>query len=144
MRFVGPGIKAGTYSAVPVVGYDFLATFAHLAGSPEKLPEGIEGGTVKPVLLNGGEGVVRRPRPGLHFYRPLDSVLIRDGHKFRRTHRTGEIELYDLSRDLSETANLTAAAPRLAKRMQGALEEWIKEIDATTPSPLDRRVRRRP
>ena len=140
----GPGIKAGTYSAVPVVGYDFLATFADLAGSPEKLPEGIEGGTVKPVLLNGGEGVVRRPRPGLHFYRPLDSVLIRNGHKFRRTHRTGEIELYDLSRDLSETANLAATAPRLAKRMQGALEEWIKEIDATTPSPLDRRVRRRP
>jgi hypothetical protein len=28
--------------------------------------------------------------------------------------------------------------------MQAGLEDWIKEIDATTPSPLDRRAKRRP
>ena len=115
-----------------------------MAGSGEKQPKGIEGGSIKPVLLNGGRGVVRRPRVGLHFYRRLDSVLIRDGHKLRRTHRTGEIELYDLAEDLSETTNLVAAKPRLAKRMQAGLEDWTKEIDATTPSPLDRRAKRRP
>jgi arylsulfatase A len=140
----GPGIKPGSYSDVPVVGYDLLSTFAELAGSTKPLPRGIEGGSVKAVLLNGGRGVVRRPRVGLHFYRRLDSVLIRDGHKLRRTHRTGEIELYDLSEDLSETTNLVAAKPRLAKRMQAGLEDWTKEIDATTPSPLDRRAKRRP
>ncbi len=140
----GPGIEPGSYSSVPVVGYDLLSTFADLAGSAEKQPKRIEGGSVKPVLLNGGRGVVRRPRVGLHFYRPLDSVLIRDGHKLRRTHRTGEIELYDLAEDLSETTNLVAAKPRLAKRMQAGLEDWTKEIDATTPSPLDRRLRRNP
>ncbi len=140
----GPGIEPGSYSSVPVVGYDLLSTFADLAGSAEKQPKGIEGGSVKPALLNGGRGVVRRPRVGLHFCRRLDSVLIRDGHKLRRTHRTGEIELYDLAEDLSETTNLVAAKPRLAKRMQAGLEDWIKEIDATTPSPLDRRAKRRP
>ncbi len=140
----GPGIEPGSYSSVPVVGYDLLSTFADLAGSAEKQPKDIEGGSVKPVLLNGGRGVVQRPRVGLHFYRPLDSVLIRDGHKLRRTHRTGEIELYDLAEDLSETTNLVAAKPRLVKRMQAGLEDWIKEIDATTPSPLDRRAKRRP
>ena len=71
-------------------------------------------------------------------------MLIRDGHKLRRTHRTREIELYDLAEDLSETTNLVAAKPRLVKRMQAGLEDWIKEIDATTPSPLDRRLRRNP
>jgi arylsulfatase A-like enzyme len=140
----GPGIKAGSYSTVPVVGYDLLSTFADLAGSEGQPPKGIEGGSVKDVLLNGGKGEVRRPRAGLHFYRPVDSVLIRDGHKLRRTHRTGEIELYDLSEDLSEITNLAASKPRLAKRMQAGLEDWIKEIDATTPSPLDRRPRRNP
>jgi arylsulfatase A-like enzyme len=140
----GPGIEPGSYSSVPVVGYDLLSTFADFAGSAEKQPKRIEGGSVKPVLLNGGRGVVRRPRVGLHFYRPLDSVLIRDGHKLRRTHRTGEIELYDLAEDLSETTNLVAAKTRLAKRMQAGLEDWTKEIDATTPSPLDRRLRRNP
>ena len=140
----GPGIKAGTYSAVPVVGCDLLPTFADLAGSAGKLPKGIEGGSIKPVLLKNGEGIVRRPRHGLHFYRPLDSVLIRDGYKLRRTHRTGEIELYNLAEDLSETTDLAAAQPGLVKRMQAGLEDWIKEIDATTPSPLDRRPRRNP
>ena len=140
----GPGIESGSYSSVPVVGYDLLSTFADLAGSAEKQPKGIEGGSVKPALLNGGRGVVRRPRVGLHFCRRLDSVLIRDGHKLRRTHRTGEIELYDLAEDLSETTNLVATKPRLAKRMQAGLEDWVKEIDATTPSPLDRRAKRRP
>ena len=140
----GPGIEPGSYSSEPVVGYDLLSTFADLAGPAEKQPKGIEGGSVKPVLLNGGRGVVRRPRVGLHFCRRLDSVLIRDGHKLRRTHRTGEIELYDLAEDLSETTNLVAAKPRLVKRMQAGLEDWIKEIDATTPSPLDRRAKRRP
>ena len=41
----GPGIKSGSYSSVPVVGYDLLSTFADLAGSAEKQPKGIEGGS---------------------------------------------------------------------------------------------------
>ena len=83
----GPGIKAGVYSAVPVVGYDLLPTFASLAGLEEKLPGGIEGGSIKPVLFDAGEGVVRRHRAGLHFYRPLNSVLIRDGYKLKGSDR---------------------------------------------------------
>ena len=140
----GPGIKPGSYSNVPVIGYDLLSTFAELAGSTKPLPRDIEGGSFKAVLLNGGKGAVQRSRPGLHFYRPLDSVLIRDGHKLRRTHRTGEIELYNLAEDLSETTNLTTTNSLLAKRMQTGLEDWIRSIDATTPSPLDRRPRRNP
>ena len=140
----GPGIKAGTYSTVPVVGYDLLSPFADLAGAPEKLPKGVEGGTVKPVLFNGGEGDIKRPRPGMHFFRKADSAYIRGDHKIRRTNDTGQVELYNLANDLSETRDLAAANPRLAKRMQAELEDWIEEIDATTPSPLDRRARRRP
>ena len=140
----GPGIKPGSYSNVPVIGYDLLSTFAELAGSTKPMPRDIEGGSVKAVLLNGGKGAVQRPRLGLHFYRPLDSVLIRDGHKLRRIHRTGEIELYNLAEDLSETTNLTTINPLLAKRMQTGLEDWIRSIDATTPSPLDRRPKRNP
>ena len=45
-----------------------------------------------------------------------------------------------LTHDVYEARYLT----RLAKRMQAGLEDWIKEIDATTPSPLDRRAKRRP
>ena len=138
----GPGIKAGTYSAVPVVGYDLLSTFADLAGSAEKLPKGIEGGTVKPVLFNGGKGDIKRPRPGMHFFRKLDSVYIQGDHKIRRINNTRKIELYNLAEDLSEMSDLATTQPRLAKRMQTELEDWIQEIDATTQSPLDRWPRR--
>ncbi|HAH98028.1 MAG TPA: sulfatase 1 precursor [Verrucomicrobiales bacterium] len=131
----GPGIRAGSYSAVPVVGYDLLPTFAALAGLEGRLPDGIEGGSIKPVLFGKGEGIVRRPRSGLHFYRPLNSVLILDGYKLLCTHRTGQVEMYNLVEDLSETSNLASAQPHLVKRMQAALKEWIVSIDAATPSP---------
>ena len=49
-----------------------------------------------------------------------------------------------LAEDLSETTNLTTTNPLLAKRMQTGLEDWIRSIDATTPSPLDRRPKRNP
>ena len=71
-------------------------------------------------------------------------MLILDGHKLRRTHRSGEIELYDLAEDLSETTNLAITNPLLAKRMQTGLEDWIRSIGATTPSPLDRHPKRNP
>ena len=60
---------------------NWRAAAVTMAGSAEKQPKGIEGGSIKPVLLNGGRGVVQRHRFGLHFYRGLDSMLILDGHK---------------------------------------------------------------
>jgi len=138
----GPGIQPGTYASAPIVGYDLLSTFADLAGALKSVSSQTEGGSFKDILLNAGNGGVARPRSGIHFFRQVDSVLIQDDFKLKRTNRTGEFELFDLGKDLPENVNLADSRPEKASAMLAELLDWIDEIDATTPSPLSPRGRR--
>ncbi len=139
---VGPGIESASYSETPIVGYDLLSTFADFVGAGEALPSQVEGGSIKKILLNAGKGRVTRPQSGIHFYRPLDSVLIQDNLKLKRTHRTGALELYDLAADLSESDNLAEKRPEQTRKLLEQLRNWVQQIDATTPSQHTPRGRR--
>ena len=139
---VGPGIKAGSYSTVPIVGYDFLPTFADLSGSKKPLPPEIEGASFKSVLFNDGKGSVKRPRDGIYFSRQVDAVLIQGRHKLIRTHRDGKLQLYDLDEDLSELKDLSKETPEKTAEMHKQLLSWMEDIDASTPSPHSPRRRR--
>ena len=138
----GPGIAPGSYSTVPIIGYDFLATFADLVESEVPLPKEIEGGSFKSVLMNEGEGTVKREREGLYFSRQVDAVLIQHPYKLVYTHRTGEAELFDLSSDLSEQKELSGDRPQITKSLLSDLQEWIEDNDVLTPSPHSPRGRR--
>lgn len=138
---VGPGIQANSYSSIPIVGYDLLPTFADLIGATSAIPSQVEGASIKSILMNQGQGSVARPRSGIHFYRQIDSVLIQDSLKLKRTNRTGELELFDLAADLSETENLANKYPEKAQQLLEQLRDWIQEIDATQPSPHSPRGR---
>jgi signal transduction histidine kinase len=59
-----------------------------------------------------------------------------------RTNKTGELELFNLATDLSETENLAGKYPEKAQQLLEQLRDWIQEIDATQPSPLSPRGRR--
>lgn len=139
----GPGIQAGSFSDVPIVGYDLLPTFARLAGSTLPLPPEVEGGTFHTVLLNGGKETINREREGIYFSRQVDAVLIQDQYKLIRTHRTEDVQLYDLAADLSEQNNLTDKMPILTATMHRALRDWMNANDVMTPSPDSPRGRRR-
>lgn len=132
---VGPGIDPGSYSTVPIVGYDLLPTFARLAGFTGDLPPEAEGGSFHSVLLNQGKGRVQRPREGIYFSRQVDGVLIQDDFKLIRTHRTKEVELFNLGNDLSESNDLSSAKPELTAKMHKALKDWMDDNDVRTPSP---------
>lgn len=140
---MGPGIAPGSYSGVPIVGYDFLPTFLDLAGKVQLTPHEVEGGSFKSVLLNNGQGEVLREREGLYFSRQVDAVLIQDPYKLILTHRTGESQLYDLTKDLSEGTNLAPDESGIAEAMLLDLKGWIKDYDALAPSPDSPRGRRR-
>lgn len=63
----GPGIQAGSHCSVHVVTHDLFTTITALAGAIAPLPDGVEGGDLRPVLFNGGElpkGMDRCPEPG--------------------------------------------------------------------------------
>lgn len=139
---VGPGISPGSYSTVPIVGYDLLPTFARLSGFNGDLPPEVEGGSFRDVLLNQGRGKVQRPREGIYFSRQVDGVLIQDDFKLIRTHRTREVQLYNLASDLSETNDLSSTQPKLTATMEKTLKDWMDANDVRTPSPDSPRGKR--
>ena len=133
---LGPGVKAGSVSAVPVTGLDFLPTMAELAGYQPALPATIDGGSMTSVLRNAGVGEVKRQRPYLIFHQAYDrnaqSALRWGNLKLVKTWKTGKLELFDLSKDLSEANDLSAKMPEKTKELDQALTAFLTQVKATT------------
>lgn len=134
----GPGIAPGSWSHVPVAGYDILPTVCALAGDGARLPAEIDGGSLKPVLLGGGRGTVERGLPGLLFHRPLAAAnrlsALRVGDlKLVVNWNTGARELYDLSRDIGEKTDLAGKMPEKTAELNGILMRYLKEVNAEMP-----------
>jgi arylsulfatase A-like enzyme len=132
----GPGVKPGSVSAVPVTGLDFLPTMAELAGYQPELPATIDGGSITAVLRNAGVGEVKRSRPYLIFHQAVDrnaqSALRWGDWKLVKTWKTEKLELFDLSKDLSEANDLSAKMPEKTKELDRTLTAFLTEVKATT------------
>ena len=137
----GPGVAANSWSAVPVVGYDFFATFCDWAGVPTTaIPANIEGGSIRKVLIQNGEGTVKRRFPGLAFHFPHyqsegpQSSLLVGSLKLVHTYEDDRWMLFDLSKDLSERQDLAGKMPRETQQMRGQLEEYLTAVRAQLPT----------
>lgn len=104
-----PGkIAAGSEAALPVAFYDYMPTFAELAGVTEQLPVGADGVSFAPTLTGVG---MQQQREGLYFegyaYNPNQDAtqIARIGDWKMIRHRGGAIEMFDLAGDPSETTN---------------------------------------
>jgi arylsulfatase A-like enzyme len=125
---IRPGVVTGQLLAF----WDFLPTAAELARVPA--PEGIDGINVLPLILGGAI-------PAKHEYLYWDYGHVRKKYKQAvrmgqwkavRNGRDAPIELYDLERDIGETADVAKECPELVKHME--------QIMATAPSiPKDYR-----
>ncbi|WP_263374411.1 arylsulfatase [Granulicella aggregans] len=122
-----PGhIPAGSVSDVPIFFADFMPTALALAGAPSRPGDGVN---LKPFLLDprlkGKDRFLY-----WEFYEPSFEQAVRWGQwKAVRHGRKGPLELYNLSRDPSETINVAAQHPEIVDR----IERYIKETH--TPSP---------
>jgi arylsulfatase A len=132
----GPGVKAGSVSNVPVTGLDLLPTMAELAGYQAALPATMDGGSVVSVLRHAGVGEVKRPRPYLIFHQAFDrtaqSALRWGDLKLVKTWKTGKLELFDLSKDLSEANDLSATMPEKTRELDHTLTAFLAGVKATT------------
>jgi arylsulfatase A len=132
----GPGVAKNSISHVPVTGLDILPTLADLAGYPEKLPDILDGGSIRQVLMNGGQGAVRRQRPFLIFHHAVDrkaQSAIREGNfKLVKTWKGHQLELFDLSQDLSESNDLSKKMPTKTEELHTKLVAFLTEVDAET------------
>lgn len=133
---LGPGIEAGSVCDVPVSGVDFLPTFADLAGYAHQLPQNIDGGSLRSVFINGNASKVERPNPFLVFHQAVDrsaSSAIRLGdYKLVKTWKSNRLELFDLSKDISEKNDLSQRMPSKTQELHKMLTDYLAEVGAET------------
>jgi hypothetical protein len=53
--------------------------------------------------------------------------------KLMKFYETGEIKLYNLEKDRSETHNLARERPQIRKKLLRKLEQWLDKNDAPLP-----------
>ena len=146
---VGPNIQHNSISRVPVTGLDILPTLAELAGYNKPLPKNIDGGSMLSVLNNKGQGEVRRNNPFLIFHhsvsRAAETALRLGDLKLVKTWNENRLELFDLSKDLSEAHDLSTAMPEQTQKLHGLMTNYLDSVNADTnavPRPRPPRNRR--
>ena len=132
----GPNVKKNSYTHVPVTGMDILPTLAELAGYKEKLPEVLDGGSFASVINNNGKGKVERNLPYLIFHHAVDrkaqSAIREENYKLVKTWKGNQLELFDLSKDISEENNLAESLPEKVKDLDEKLTSFLFRVNAET------------
>ncbi|MEM1068263.1 MAG: sulfatase-like hydrolase/transferase [Planctomycetota bacterium] len=133
---LGPGVKPGSASDVPISGVDILPTLADLSGYAEELPEDIDGASFREVVHGGGVGVVKRSNPFLVFHQGVDrevtSAIRLGDFKLVKTWRNDRLELFDLSRDLGETNDLSKTMKSKTVELHKLLDDYLIKVEADT------------
>ncbi len=134
-----PGVvPAGSTCSTPVSTIDLLPTILDaVETAPEPAAKGL---SLLPLLKKPDAKLARE---ALHWYYPHYSPqggrpggAIRRGNlKLIEFYDTGETELYDLSRDVSESQNLAAKQPADVERLQSELHAWLAHVEALPYSP---------
>jgi len=135
-----PGnVPAGTLCHDPVISMDFFPTFLELAGlDPSSQPN--DGESLLPLFYQTGKLQRQQiffhfPNYAWHMGNRLAGAVREGDWKLLRNYDDNSLELYNLSKDLSEKKNLAKANPEIAKRLNKKLGEWLKETNAPMPRP---------
>lgn len=137
---VGPDIPKESLYRVPVTGLDIFPTMEQLANYSKPLPKNIDGGNLLPVLRNGA-GNVERENPFLIFHHAVDrkaqSAIRLGDFKLVKTWKGKKLELFDLSKDLSEKRNLSAANPDKTSKLHSLMTNFLSDVGAETRQTED-------
>lgn len=135
-----PGVvKPGTTCDVPIISMDCYPTLLEVAGLKQKADEAVDGKSIVP-LLTGKETLKRQslyfhyPNYAFHKRNRLASAIRTGQYKLIKRYDTGELELFDLSKDIGETKNLANKLPDVTQRLQQDLEAWLTASGAQLPT----------
>lgn len=119
-------IKAGSVTGEVASTIDLLPTIAYLTGA--KLSEKpIDGKNIWPLL--SGKAHAKSPHKKGGFYYYLDSTLeaVRQGDWKLRVH-DGEVALYNLKNDISESTNVAGANPKIVKKLHKMIDDFDADL----------------
>ena len=133
-----PGMRnAGTLCDSIVISTDYYPTILEMTGSELHPEQHVDGISLLPLL----ENKKRTERDAVYWHYPhysnqggRPSGAIRMGnYKLLQFYDTGEVELYDLSIDLSEKKNLKDEKPEVTQELLKKLNDWRKSVGADMP-----------
>jgi len=136
-------VKAGTLNSTPVISNDFYPTLLQMCGLP-LMPQQHAGGiSITPLFKN--KKIVR---DALYWHYPHygnqggfpGSAMRMDNWKLVQNFESGAIELFDLSKDISEKNNVADKEKAVVTKMMVMLNNWRKENNAIMPSLNDKTV----
>ena len=142
-----PGyVEPGSVTTESIIGTDFYPTLAEIAGVTLRSDHILDGSSFVPVLTETGE---IQPRDLIwHFPAYLEadrsvsgpwrttpaSAIRRGSYKLIHFFEEGRSELYDLTKDVSESDDLSLRMPEVAAELLTALMVWWEETQAFIPS----------
>ena len=139
-----PGvIEPGSENSVPVTSMDFSPTLLAAANLPARPEQHLDGIDFLPVL----KGKDAPARDALYWHYPnyigaghpngaRPCSVIRQGDwKLIESLEDGNLQLYNLREDLSETTDLAGKQPERAKAMQRQLAAWRETAKVQMPRP---------
>lgn len=129
--------NAGTLCDSIVISTDYYPTILEMTGSELHPEQHVDGISLLPLL----ENKKRTERDAVYWHYPhysnqggRPSGAIRMGnYKLLQFYDTGEVELYDLSIDLSEKKNLKDEKPEVTQELLKKLNDWRKSVGADMP-----------
>ena len=126
-------IKSGQVSSTPVISLDIFATAVEVAGGTMPTDTTFDSKSILPLLL----GQTKEPTHETLFWqqRREDWAVRHKDWKMVKTKK-GELELYNLATDLSETTDLAAKHPEVVKKLQGLYDGWNKQMKGFKPKPI--------
>jgi len=132
-------VKPGTTCAEPAISYDFYPTFVEAGGG--SLPENqtIDGLSLLPLLGNAkaklNRNAIHWHYPHYHHDRPASAIRERDWKFIEYLDGTGDVELYHIAKDLSESENLAEDRKGKVADLKKKLFSWRQDVLARIPIP---------
>lgn len=135
-----PGtIPAGTVNDNYFTNMDYIPTFLEVIGSTVK-PKDIDGKSVLATFLKPENPLpvtpifFHYPHFSNQLGRPSGAVRLGD-YKLVKSYETGNLELFNLKDDISESKDLSKKLPAKSKELHALLTNWQKEVNANMPLP---------
>lgn len=133
-------IGAGTSSDTPITSTDYYPTVLEIAGLSATPDYQLDGQSIMPLLKQSKEferkdGAVYFHYPNYAFHKRnrLGSAIREGDYKLIKRYDNGELELYNLKKDIGEKENLAVKSPELAKRLESKLDARLKKTGAKLP-----------
>lgn len=134
-----PGkIKPGTVNATPIISTDCYPTLLEVAGLSPTPDHPLDGRSLVP-LFTQSPGFDRDslffhyPNYAFHKQNRLGSAIREGPYKLIKFYDNDSLQLYDLSKDISEKQNLATKHPKIAALLATKIESWLRETNAQLP-----------